>query len=139
MPKLYGIKPASEVHELCVRSRKRSNLADLRWSQGWLETHLQLLEMKTSCTNYIEDPCICDSQGDPKGQCANCGWKWYDHAPSALPDEPTEPKYVLAVAVEHLARSKRPKENWPQFLSLVKSTGCFDDSQIDRWNKEYNA
>jgi hypothetical protein len=31
------------------------------------------------CANYIEDTAICDSYGEPKGQCANCGGKDHEH------------------------------------------------------------
>lgn len=31
------------------------------------------------CDEYKEDTCVCDSQGEPKGQCVNCGAKWYEH------------------------------------------------------------
>lgn len=95
--------------------------------------------MKTNCKDYVEDPFVCDSQGEPKGQCCNCGYKWYDHDPAVIPPEPTAPEYVLAKAVDYLAQSKRPKENWPQFLSLVESTKIFPESQIKRWNDEYNT
>jgi len=33
----------------------------------------------TNCGNYEEDPHICDDVGETKGQCANCGAKWYEH------------------------------------------------------------
>ncbi len=35
--------------------------------------------MGATCSHYVEDPAICDDVGEPKGQCANCGEKWYDH------------------------------------------------------------
>lgn len=35
--------------------------------------------MDANCSHYVEDPAICDDVGEPKGQCANCGEKWYDH------------------------------------------------------------
>lgn len=38
------------------------------------------------CSNYVEDPCICDSCGEPKGQCARCGAKWFEHRPDAISD-----------------------------------------------------
>jgi hypothetical protein len=122
-----------------MRPRKRTGLADLGWSQRRMEARVQFLKMKTDCKNFVEDQAICDSQGDPKGQCVNCGYKWDDHDQSALPPEPTPPEYALAIAMDHLSRSKRPKENWPQFLSLVKSTGVFGDDQIKHWNDEYNS
>lgn len=28
---------------------------------------------------YVEDACVCDDTGEPKGQCSNCGAKWYEH------------------------------------------------------------
>lgn len=44
--------------------------------------------MATSpCSDYIEDRAVCDDTGDPKGQCANCCYKWYDHMADALPPE----------------------------------------------------
>lgn len=39
------------------------------------------------CDKYIEDPCICDSTGETKGQCVNCGAKWYEHNLSVLSGE----------------------------------------------------
>jgi len=38
-----------------------------------------LLEWVDPCINYIEDKSICDSYGEPKGQCLNCGAKDYEH------------------------------------------------------------
>lgn len=52
---------------------------------GHLQIHLpELLELEPvpytgpeaqsfACPGFAEDPCVCDSQGEPKGQCANCG------------------------------------------------------------------
>lgn len=42
------------------------------------------------CRNYIEDQCVCYDFGEPKGQCANCGYKWYDHKLESLPEEDRE-------------------------------------------------
>lgn len=33
-----------------------------------------------SCLEFVEDPNICWSNGEPKGQCINCGGKEKDHA-----------------------------------------------------------
>lgn len=41
----------------------------------------------SNCSNYIEDPFICDDVGEPKGQCVNCGHKWYEHSVDILPIE----------------------------------------------------
>jgi hypothetical protein len=38
------------------------------------------------CQEYLEDPAICDDMGEPKGQCANCGDKWYNHSISDTPE-----------------------------------------------------
>ena len=38
-----------------------------------------LLEWVEPCVNYTEDKSICDSYGEPKGQCLNCGAKDYEH------------------------------------------------------------
>jgi hypothetical protein len=32
-----------------------------------------------NCPQYVEDQCVCDDDGEPKGQCAVCGAKWYEH------------------------------------------------------------
>ena len=40
----------------------------------------------TDCSEYIEDPFICDDVGQPKGQCI-CGHKWYEHNVNTLPME----------------------------------------------------
>ena len=32
----------------------------------------------------MEDPVICDDMGEPKGQCALCGCKYYEHNLSAF-------------------------------------------------------
>lgn len=39
-----------------------------------------------SCDIYTEDPYICDDTGEPKGQCVNCGDKWFNHATAILPE-----------------------------------------------------
>ncbi len=41
----------------------------------------------TPCTKYLEDPNICDDVGEPKGQCLNCGAKWFEHDVQVLPDD----------------------------------------------------
>lgn len=41
--------------------------------------------MENDCKQYVEDPCICYGDGEPKGQCATCGAKWWDHELDALP------------------------------------------------------
>lgn len=46
-----------------------------------------MLVMMTDCQDYIEDPCICYDFGEPKGQCRNCGYAWYEHDVSVLPEE----------------------------------------------------
>lgn len=38
----------------------------------------------TTCRKYMEDPVICDDMGEPKGQCALCGCKYYEHNLSAF-------------------------------------------------------
>ena len=37
------------------------------------------------CPVYLEDSSVCDSEGETKGQCRNCGAKWYEHDLNALP------------------------------------------------------
>lgn len=32
-----------------------------------------------NCSDYIECVTVCDDLGEPKGQCVNCGAKWYEH------------------------------------------------------------
>ncbi len=46
-------------------------------------------------------------------------------------------KHALRVAVEHLASNKCPRQNWGQFLSLIKNTGAFTDEEINRWDNIY--
>ena len=41
----------------------------------------------SNCNNYVEDGAICDDGGNPKGQCANCGDKWFRHWNFALPED----------------------------------------------------
>jgi len=38
----------------------------------------------TTCGKYLEDPAICDDMGEPKGQCAYCGCKYYEHPLSSF-------------------------------------------------------
>ena len=42
------------------------------------------------CKKYEEDSCITYDDGEPKGQCANCGDKWYEHDLEALPEHERE-------------------------------------------------
>jgi hypothetical protein len=44
----------------------------------------------TECQKYVEDPFVCYGDGDPKGQCQNCGAKWFEHRVEALPEEDRE-------------------------------------------------
>ncbi len=46
------------------------------YAEDWQDS---LLEWVEPCINYIEDKSICDSYGEPKGQCLNCGAKDYEH------------------------------------------------------------
>jgi hypothetical protein len=43
-----------------------------------------------SCSAFFEDWAVCDDMGEPKGQCSHCGYKWYDHALAALPENERE-------------------------------------------------
>lgn len=89
--------------------------------------------MDSACSTFSEDPYICDDCGHPKGQCENCGFHESDHAQNNG-SRATNVNHALWVAVEHLATSGNPRHNWPQFISLVESTGQFESSQIERWN-----
>jgi len=40
----------------------------------------------SSCSSYVEDFTVCFSDEEPKGQCANCGAKWFEHEISVLPE-----------------------------------------------------
>ncbi len=42
------------------------------------------------CLLYVEDPYVCDDLGEPKGQCAHCGAKWFEHDLLALPESEKE-------------------------------------------------
>ena len=42
------------------------------------------------CREYAEDPAICDSTGEPKGQCRRCGNKWYEHPLDVIPRGPDQ-------------------------------------------------
>ncbi len=46
------------------------------YATDWQESLLTWVE---PCVNYVEDKSICDSYGEPKGQCLNCGAKDYEH------------------------------------------------------------
>ncbi len=39
------------------------------------------------CSEFIEDQNVCFDFGEPKGQCLNCGSKWYQHNPNVISDE----------------------------------------------------
>lgn len=45
------------------------------------------MKQLNTCGEYHEDSAICDSLGEPKGQCVHCGDKWYAHRNEALPPE----------------------------------------------------
>ena len=44
----------------------------------------------TNCNSYVEDPNIYFSCGEPKGQCLNCGDKWYNHKLETLSENERE-------------------------------------------------
>jgi hypothetical protein len=46
-------------------------------------------------------------------------------------------QYALSVAVEHLAQESYPRQNWGQFLSLIRNVGVFSDYEIRRWDDIY--
>jgi len=46
------------------------------YTDDWQDSLLEWIE---PCVNYTEDKSICDSYGEPKGQCLNCGAKDYEH------------------------------------------------------------
>ena len=43
--------------------------------------------IQNPCEQYVEDEAIAYSDGSPKGQCRNCGSKWYEHRDTALPED----------------------------------------------------
>lgn len=49
----------------------------------------------TDCKNYIEDWTVCDDMGEPKGQCSNCGAKWYEHSIEFLSGADKESAVIL--------------------------------------------
>lgn len=68
------------------------------YATDWQESLLEWVEL---CINYIEDESICDSYGEPKGQCLNCGAKDYEH-------EKGEPLAdVLARHPDHVADTSK--------------------------------
>ena len=48
------------------------------------------VDQQQACSAYLEDWAVCDDTGEPKGQCSHCGYKWYDHALDALPENERE-------------------------------------------------
>lgn len=72
------------------------------YAEDWQDS---LLEWVEPCINYIEDKSICDSYGEPKGQCLNCGAKDYEH-------EQGEPLAdVLARHPDHVADTSKKVDN----------------------------
>jgi hypothetical protein len=52
----------------------------------------QTTDTKTSveivdCDDYVEDQRICYGGGEPKGQCVNCGFMWFNHRLELMPEE----------------------------------------------------
>lgn len=62
--------------------------------------------MKTNCKNYVEDPCVCDDFGEPKGQCMSCGYKWYEHGEVVISPEPITTECSLAMEGDHVVRQR---------------------------------
>jgi nucleoside 2-deoxyribosyltransferase len=46
--------------------------------------------MINDCNQYVEDPSVTCDFGEPKGQCGNCGDKWYNHRLETLPYDERE-------------------------------------------------
>jgi len=46
---------------------------------------------QSNCDQYVEDQNVCydfgKHFGEPKGQCASCGYIWYEHHLLALPED----------------------------------------------------
>ncbi len=53
----------------------------------------------TDCYTYEECQFVCDDLGEPKGQCAHCGYKWYEHRKEVLPADEQE-HYEAIVAFQ---------------------------------------
>ena len=53
------------------------------------------IKLPEPCNKYAEDQFICDDVGEPKGQCARCGFKWFEHSDEALPEEEKTDMKVL--------------------------------------------
>jgi hypothetical protein len=61
-----------------VKSEYDSNGKEIYWENSDREI-IDNRPKPEPCANYIEDTAICDSYGEPKGQCANCGGKDHEH------------------------------------------------------------
>jgi hypothetical protein len=70
----YISKPTDAFNGIGIMKLTRINHPP--YATNWQDS---LLEWVEPCVNYIEDKSICDSSGEPKGQCLNCGAKDYEH------------------------------------------------------------
>lgn len=48
---------------------------------------MKALIVLVNCVEYVEDPNITYDFGEPKGQCAKCGYKWYEHNVDAISND----------------------------------------------------
>lgn len=89
------------------------------------EKEVEAGSLRQPCSAFVEDPFVCYDFGEPKGQCANCGFKDTDHEKSAMPPEPEnftderkrlkkELRAELDAAFEHIANA----------LALCGDLGC---------------
>ena len=85
--RLAGQRPGDTFEILKCLGITRTVTPQTFWMDGVIPPHLDAAsEYTPTCDHYVQDPYVCDMGGEPKGQCGNCGYKWYEHDLDAIPD-----------------------------------------------------
>ena len=93
------------------------------------------------CNNFVEDLCVCDDCGEPKGQCANCGYMEHEHTNTRETDRKaihtqndvvSSEKYKLRVLEHEFCRKYAEFKIGDAVVITRASTGRKDIGRIIR-------
>ena len=93
----------------------------------------------TICNNFVLDQCVCDDCGEPKGQCANCGYMDHEHTNTMEADRNAineqnnvvnRERYKLRVLESEFCRKYAPFKIGDTVVITRASTGRKDTGRI---------
>jgi hypothetical protein len=94
--------------------------------------------MNTTCNNYEENEAVCYSDGEPKGQCANCGFDESEHTSDDLNDVKNAPlienilKSLYELKTYHDFKADPTPIKWEPISTAPKGGGA-DNMSDPKW------